>query len=498
VDAGVRGAAWNRFYERGVSSCHANTILSTAYGRNIQNALKKGHEQAGFQYIRFHGILDGDIGVYTESNGLPVYNWERFDGVFDAIVAAGMRPVFEVGFTPPPLASDTSSAANLHWYNNVPANKSKPKDWTKWMNLMTEIVKHLEGRYGAAEVRNNWYFEVWNESSWMYSLGEGGYNELYSYTVKGLLAGDANLKVGGPAASAASSPGQIKSLVSYAKTNSLKLSFVSYHSYSNDNGARRADPASMLSFHKSLTTTIKSTGFTGEILNDEWGPSYDADVVRDSEASTSFIAKTIHLIGTDTTAPPGMYGYWTISDLYEEFDTGGNLAYREGNYGLMLKGDARYAQSFDVAKPAFNAFRLLHLMGDTLVSTTGGSTADGVNAVATVSSDNNSIRILVYNHVAGGTADSSTSKMVKLTVNNLPFTSAPSVRHYLVDRNHSNSYRSWVTMGKPKQPNAAQWTTLSNDAELCYYGVRAALTGNSWTITYPQNTYGVSLIVLSR
>jgi hypothetical protein len=105
VDASQQVAAWSRYYEYGVASDHANTVLSTAWGRNIQNALKKGHDQAGFQYVRFHGILDSDIGVYTENNGTPVYVWTRFDGVYDAIVAAGMRPVLEVSFMPPPLAS---------------------------------------------------------------------------------------------------------------------------------------------------------------------------------------------------------------------------------------------------------------------------------------------------------------------------------------------------------------------------------------------------------
>ena len=57
VDAGASVGAWNRFYERTVASDHANTLLCTAYGRNIQNALRKAHAQAGFQYVRFHGTL---------------------------------------------------------------------------------------------------------------------------------------------------------------------------------------------------------------------------------------------------------------------------------------------------------------------------------------------------------------------------------------------------------------------------------------------------------
>jgi hypothetical protein len=141
VDAGTRGSAWNRFYEKVVASDHANTVLTTAWGRNVQAASKKGHDQAGFQYVRFHGILDSDIGVYTESGGTPVYTWTRLDQVYDAIIAADMRPFVEISFMPPPLASGTTT---LHWYNRAAANTTPPKDWTKWTNFMTALVQHLE------------------------------------------------------------------------------------------------------------------------------------------------------------------------------------------------------------------------------------------------------------------------------------------------------------------------------------------------------------------
>ena len=132
-----------------------------------------------------------------------------------------------------------------------------------------------------------------------------------------------------------------------------------------------------------------------------------------------------------------MYGYWTLSDIYEEMNTGTATAYREGNYGLLLKGDPNIPASFDVAKPAFNAFRLLHMMTDTIVPVSGGiasATDNGVGAVATLASDGNSIQILVYNHInsfdiATWEAKSQESTLVSLAVSNLPFTPTR-VRHY--------------------------------------------------------------------
>jgi xylan 1,4-beta-xylosidase len=487
VDAGQKGQAWNRFYEKGVALDHANTLLTTAYGRNAQ---------AAFQYIRFHGILNDDIGVYSESNGTAAYDWTRLDQVYDAIAAAGMKPIVEISFTPSAMAS-TSKVQTALWYNNKSPNISKPKDWTKWEAFMAAIVQHLESRYGAAEVRNNWFFEVWNEPSWMYETGDNGYNELFGHTSKGLAAGDPQIRIGGPAGSAGESPGLISGLINYAKSNGAKLDFITFHNYANDNNGKIADANALLSFYDSISNTISSAKFTGTVINDEYGSSYDTVVTRDNEVAASFIAKTVHLVGTASKAgPPLMYAWWALSDLYEEFDTGTATAFREGNYGLLLKGDPAIPVSFDVAKPAFNAFRLLHMMGDTRIGSSGGTTSDGVNAVATLSSDGSAVQVLVYNHVTGGAADSSKSSQVKLTVNNIPGTGALKIRHYLLDRDHANAYQAWVGLGKPAKPSESQWATLSNAAELCYFETTA--TGTSWSATYPQNVYGISLFVISR
>jgi hypothetical protein len=49
----------------------------------------------------------------------------------------------------------------------------------------------------------------------------------------------------------------------------------------------------------------------------------------------------------------------------------------------------------------------------------------------------------------------------------------------------------------PAKPTQAQWVTLRDAAELCYYDTTAQATGGSVTLTFPQNIYGVSLIELT-
>jgi xylan 1,4-beta-xylosidase len=194
---------------------------------------------------------------------------------------------------------------------------------------------------------------------------------------------------------------------------------------------------------------------------------------------------------------PSAYGYWAVSDLYEEIYTGTATAFRQGNFGLLLKGDPQIPESFDVAKPSFNAFRLLHMMGDQQLRVTGGTTADGVNAAATVSAGGSAVQVLVYDHVDGGHDDSSASRVVSLAVNNLPFSGAVRVRQYIVDRGHANAYRTWLAMGQPARPTQAQWVMLRDAAELCYYETTAQPAAGSWTLTFPESVYGVDLFEIS-
>ena len=504
VDAGTGVRAWNRFYEKAVAADHAHTLLCTSYGRNIQNALRKAHAQAGFQYVRFHGIFNDDMGVYSEdASGGAVYNWSSVDAAYDAVVAAGMRPMVEISFTPSKLASMADKVQSQLWYNNKSPNISPPTgatgDWTKWQAFMTAFVHHLQDRYGADEVRNNWYFEVWNEPSWMYSLGDDGYFELYRNTVAGLVAGDPGVRVGGPAGSAGESPSLIRTLITGAFNTSTKLDFLTYHRYGDDNGLPVADVTDAVAFHKTLVDTVngqvvRGMTFSGELMNNEFGPSYMPSVSRDTEVAASYIAKIIHLLGNDpAVAAPAAYGYWAVSDLYEEINTGTTTAFRQGNYGLMMKGDPAIPESFDVAKPSFNAYRLLHMMSDQRLGVTGGTAGDGVGAAATRATDGSAVQVLVYNHVDGGAADASKSNVVSLTLNNLPFTGAIRVRQYIVDYGHANAYRAWMAMGSPTRPSQSQWVTLRNTAELCYYETTAQATGGSWTAKYAQNVYGVDL-----
>jgi xylan 1,4-beta-xylosidase len=508
VNAGTKTGSWNRFYERGVASDHMHTVLSTAYGRGIKHAMKLAHDSCGFEYIRGHGVLDDDDAVYSEdASGNAVYTWNGIDGVYDSITAAGMRPLVEISFMPNKLAS-AQSWTNSVWYNGYPGNWNAPKDWGKWKAFMSAFLTHLESRYGAAEVRNNWFFELWNEPNWMYGGGgkDAGYEILYDSTVVAFASVDPQVKIGGPAEGGGTGGSVVfdPQFATHCKNANKKLDFITYHEYAN-NGAGTCIATASSTYHKSIVDAMKKVNFTGLILCDEMGPTFtQGTTCIDNEQSASYVAKAIHLLNLNDSAaypPPYVFSWWVISDLYEETNgTGASVAF-SGCYGLMTRGTPAIAQSWDVRKPVFNAFMLLHRLGDYKISCTGGTTASpGVNAIATLSAKGDTVSVLVYSHVDGTTGNSSTTDNVTLNVTMPTGWTSARMEHFVVDVNHSNSYQTWVGLGKPASPSAAQWTTIANSAQLAHYDsvANVTITGGTYTKTFTQNYYSVGLIQLTR
>ncbi len=181
-----------------------NTMFKTCVGAgraaeglraDWQRQLTYVHEQCGFTYLRMHGLLGDDMGVYREDkNGRPEYNWQYIDEVYDFLLRIHMKPFVELGFCPGALASGTKT---IFWWRG---NVTKPKDPRKWEGLIRALVTHWKERYGEAEVRT-WYFEVWNEPNLdgFFAGTQQDYFELYATTARAIKSVSAAYRVGGPA-----------------------------------------------------------------------------------------------------------------------------------------------------------------------------------------------------------------------------------------------------------------------------------------------------------
>ena len=161
-----------------------------------QDQLREAQRECGFKYIRMHGLLTDDMGVYKEdAHGNPIYNWQYIDRLYDFLLSIDMKPFVELSFMPKDLASGSKTV--FWWKGNV----TPPKSYDKWADLIRHLVTHFQERYGHDEVKT-WYFEVWNEPDLHDGFWTGtreDYFKLYDVTAKAIKSVSPDYRVGGPA-----------------------------------------------------------------------------------------------------------------------------------------------------------------------------------------------------------------------------------------------------------------------------------------------------------
>jgi len=355
----------NRMHDFCVGAGRANEGLRADWQRQLRFV----REQCGFRYIRFHGLLCDDMGVYQEDRqGRPVYNWQYIDELFDFLQSIGMKPFVEIGFMPGALASGPQT---IFWYRG---NVTPPKDYAKWEAFVAAFVRHCTERYGSDEVRT-WYFEVWNEPNltgfWMGTTGGKTYEEflptaqaeyykLYATTARAVKSVDPEYRVGGPATAGS---GWIDETLAYCAEKKAPLDFVSTHEYATMSGyldeAGNAgtvfspDRNAITSSVRRVRGQIDRSPYAGtELHYTEWSASYTpADPIHDSYHSAAFILDKMKNIG----AAASSMSYWTFTDIFEE--SGPRMTPFHGGFGLLNYQDLR--------KPAFYTYQFLHRLGDT-------------------------------------------------------------------------------------------------------------------------------------
>ena len=352
-----------------------------------QKQLVEARRECGFEYIRFHGLLAEDMFVCQRVNGKMVYNWYYIDALYDFLLQAGVRPVVEFGFMPPALAS--GNATQFWWKGNI----TPPKSYEQWAELIEALVRHWQERYGLEEIRR-WYFEVWNEPnlSAFWSGTKREYFELYRHTALAVKRVDNHLRVGGPATSNFVPDGRfdgeredtacqlthkvddldslswhgvwIEDFLRFCAAENLPVDFVSCHPYPTDwaldgQGPSRGRSRSRDSLHADMTwlreTVARSAYPQAEIHLTEWSSSPSPrDCSHDSLPAADYIIRS----NLDCAALADSLSYWVFTDIFEE--GGGGPETFHGGFGLMSMHGIR--------KPAYHAYRFLHLLGDTVAA----------------------------------------------------------------------------------------------------------------------------------
>ena len=110
IDAHAQTTPFPHFWEQMFGSGHAILSLRAGY-RDDMRAVKSVTE---FRYVRFHGILNHEVGVYNLGDDCkPVYNFSYVDQIYDGLLKNGVRPFVEISFMPRKLAFNPDDLHSL-------------------------------------------------------------------------------------------------------------------------------------------------------------------------------------------------------------------------------------------------------------------------------------------------------------------------------------------------------------------------------------------------
>ncbi len=449
IDFNKEAGSLNTFFKECIGAGRANEGLRADW----QKQLEFVKTECGFRYIRMHGLLSDDMGVYKEdNNGNPEYNYMYIDVLFDYLLSIGIKPFVELGFMPSALASGEKT---IFWWKG---NVTPPKDYSKWGDLIKNLTEHFTERYGSEEVKT-WYFEVWNEPNltpWFWTGTMDDYFKLYQHTVNAIKSINKEYRVGGPATAGAAWESE---LIEFCTKNNVPIDFISTHSYGVNQGhldeygntgtilapQEFAVSGDVLQSRKEISESSKPDL---ELHYTEWSASYTpSDPIHDSYHEAAYILQKIKQVGN---AAQSM-SYWVFTDIFEE--SGPRFTPFHGGFGLLtIQG---------INKPAFYAYSFLNRLGDTeLVN---------IDKMSWATKDaKGNIQILAFDYTNTHPGDSVNNQVyyirdlpakpkgkLKISITSIP-EGKYALEIYKVGYRCNDPYTSYYDLGRPKQLSKIQ------------------------------------------
>ena len=451
VDARAKSTPFPHYWEQMFGSGRAVLALRDNYRQDLSAV----HEATGFSYVRFHGIFNDDVGLFQlGKDGKPVYNFSYIDQIYDGLLERGVKPFVELSFMPSAMTSDPKALQEFWYHPNI----APPKDYALWDGMMTAFAKHLIERYGIDEV-SSWYFEVWNEPNigfWAGRPEQSTYFTLYDHTARALKAVSPRLRVGGPSTAQGAWVGEF---LKHTKQDNVPVDFVSSHIYGDDTAQNvfhtsenipRADMVcrTVDNIHKQvLASAYPKIPF----IMSEFNASYaNLPNVTDTVYMGPWMANTIR----ECAGKVDIMSYWSFSDVFEEQGIVKTPFY--GGFGLFAADR--------IAKPAYNAFAMLHRLGDQRFEVKTDS------ALVTRRADGTLV-LAVWNYAppVGNTAEYTVGKPegavkhYRIDVKSLAADAKATV--WRLDEEHGNVVASYDTMGRPAFPSREQIAQLRDAAK---------------------------------
>ncbi|WP_197051876.1 GH39 family glycosyl hydrolase [Sphingomonas sp. 35-24ZXX] len=450
-------------WEESAGSDRAAITLRERWRQDLDRWVK----EVGLKRVRFHGILNDELGVYAPSilNRRKVTpNFQNVFEVYDGLIERGVSPYVEVSFMPQALASGTGT------FGFYKGNISPPKSLDDWSAFIRTWVGALADRYGVAALRT-WPFEIWNEPNlpFFWSGNQQQYFDLYKATAVAIKQIDAVIPVGGPSTSEGA---WVREFADFCGQNNAPLDFFGTHAYAasaqkKDEDVNEAVPDTV----REVRRIIEATAHAGKPL---WLSEWSSD-------SPAMIA---HVVKECLPHVQAM-SHWTLSGTYEElgvFDT----VLREGDNGwpALYRG---------IARPGFNTYKLLHALGTEQLHVDGPGLATRMPG--------RGVAALVWNlakaQQAAGLPSATTERKVEGSPKTLDVRfdgTKPGAKAVVrfVDQERGSPLPAWRMMGSPQYLRPEHLTRLRAASEIAP-PVRMRLDGRS-TLSLDLPPEGVALI----
>jgi len=241
----------------------------------------------------------------------------------------------------------------------------------------------------------------------------------------------------------------VDDFIKHCTENNVPFDFVSTHVYGNDLSTDVFGTKEDIPRDKMVCRAVKkvheqiqrSPRPAVPLIWSEFNASYMSEpAVTDTVYMGPWMADTIR----QCDGMVDVMSYWTFSDVFEEPGVVQKPFY--GGFGLIAAGG--------IPKPAFNAFRLLHQLGDVRLALDSGS------ALVTRRADG-SLVLALWNYAAPDAAGE--AKTVTVSFRN---TKAHQAQVWRLDSDHGNSTGAYYQMGQPRYPTQAQIQQLRSAADL--------------------------------
>ncbi len=452
-------------------------------------------------YFRAHNLFTtgdgegslkwGSTNLYTEKpDGTPVFDFTITDRIFDALIAAHVRPLVEIGFMPEALSTHPEPYRHTFPKGDIFTGWSyPPKDEAKWSQLVLAYATHLRDRYGKQV--DDWWWEVWNEPDISYWHGTPEqYDRLYDLSTAAIRKALPKAKVGGPEATGVSDRSEpfLRQFLEHCahSTNAATgqtgapLDFISYH----PKGRSKFENDHVVI---SVGTQLRAVERGMKVISSypEW--KHTPIILGESDPEGCGAC-----LGREKGYRNGpLYGASVAEATMRTYE----LARQ---YGVGVQGAVTWAFEFEdqpafagfrelatngIDKPLLNVFRMLGMLGGGSKAGVSGAVwlktessgalpleqvvansvtgEPDINAVAT--RNGSEVYVLVWNyHDADLPAEPA---HIDLDVDGLRGKSVTTTE-YRMDAGHSNAYRVWQQMGSPAQPNDEQMRQLEQAGRL--------------------------------